>query len=258
MRKVSLYFFAGLVLASIAASVPVLAQAFGGGGGSIFNGGTITGGIVTSGVSSDLSTPANEDLSLTAGGTGVINLFGGSTTNGLKVSTVEANGNALIHIYTTNVGRILLSGGAEGAVAGTGYTDAGATDLQFNASRGISSSGHTSLFSVYGRGTVRHVPNNALTISNPTDTSSTPLGSGTTGAGTACRMSAAGAAAWTPSETGAVDGMIWCCTNTGANVITMTDSAGVYEGAASAVGQWDQVCFEYVTDRFVQRSFSNN
>ncbi len=33
MRKVSLYFFAGLVLASIAASVPVLAQAFGGGGG---------------------------------------------------------------------------------------------------------------------------------------------------------------------------------------------------------------------------------
>lgn len=234
--------------------------AIGGGGGGIFNGGTLTRGLVFSGVSSDISTPANEDLSLTSGGTGVINLFGGSTTNGLKVSTVEANGNALIHLYTTNVGRILLSGQSDGAIVGTGYSSAGATDPQFTASRGITSSSHASLLSVYGRGTVRHVPNNALTISNPTDTSSTPLGSGTTGAGTACRMSAAGAAAWTPSETGAVDGMYWCCTNTGANGITMTESAGVYEGpaTASAVGQWDTVCFEYVTDRFVERSFSNN
>lgn len=228
----------------------------GGGGGGMFNGGTLTSGVVFSGVTSDISTPANEDLNLTAGGTGVINLYGGSTTNGLKVTTVEANGNALLHTYTTNVGRILL---ASYAIAGTGYVNAGATDVQFSVARNISSSGFSTVLDVYGRGTIRPVPGNALTIANPTDTSSTPLGSGTTGAGTACRMSAGGGAAWTPSETGAVDGMFFCCTNTASGgIITMTDSAGVYEGAGSALDQWDQVCFEYVTDRWVQRSYSDN
>lgn len=233
-----------------------LAQSIGGGGAGGWSGGTITSGITFSGVSSDISTPANEDLNLTAGGTGVINLYGGSTTNGLKVTTVEANGNALLHTYTANVGRVLLG---NYTAAGTGYSDASVTDIQFAVARGITSSGSTSVLDVYGRGTIRPVPGNALTIANPTDTSSTPLGSGTTGAGTACRMSAGGAAAWTPSETGAVDGMFFCCTNTASGgIITMTDSAGVYEGAGSALDQWDQVCFEYVTDRWVQRSYSDN
>ena len=138
-----------------------------------------------------------------------------------------------------------------------GKTDYTSTQPSMVFGDALDSSGAISLI-LYGERTAAFFPGDALTISNPTDTSSTPLGSGTTGAGTACRMSAAGAAAWTPSETGAVDGMFWCCTNTGANAITMTDSDGVYEGPGSVVGQYDQVCFEYVTDRFIERSFSNN
>lgn len=85
-----------------------------------------------------------------------------------------------------------------------------------------------------------------------TDTTTQPLSAG-------CRMSAASAGStWVPSETGAIDGQFVCCTNTGTNTITMTDSAGVYEGSGSIVGQWDSVCFEYVTDRWVERSFKDN
>jgi len=122
------------------------------------------------------------------------------------------------------------------------------------------SPGSTSMaegFGMYGQRTARFFAGTALVVASPTDTTSTPL----TSAGTACRMSSVGASSWTPSETGAADGMFYCCTNTGADTITMQQSAGVYQGpssGSSSVKQWGTVCFEYVTDRWVERSFSNN
>lgn len=106
---------------------------------------------------------------------------------------------------------------------------------------------------MYGTAVWRHVPQSALTITSPTDTTTNPLN-----AGTACRMSASGAAAWTPAEGLAIDGEIICCTNTAASVITMTALAGVYEGPGSPVSQNQQVCMEYVSDRWVERGVSNN
>jgi hypothetical protein len=93
----------------------------------------------------------------------------------------------------------------------------------------------------------------AARVIGATDTTTQPLSG-------ACRMSAAAVSVWTPSETGAIDGQYVCCTNTGTNTITMTESSGVYEGPATAsvVGQFDTVCFEYVTDRWVQKSFQDN
>ncbi len=92
----------------------------------------------------------------------------------------------------------------------------------------------------------------AKVITSPTDTSTSPVGA------FGCRMSSSGGAAWTPSETNAVDGMLFHCINTSANDITMTDSDGVYEGPGSVVGQWDAVTFQYITDRWVEVAFSNN
>jgi hypothetical protein len=114
----------------------------------------------------------------------------------------------------------------------------------------------SSWVSIYGQGQVAFSPGTSLALGSPTDTTAQP-----NGAGSSCRMAAAGGvSAYTPSESNAVDGAFFCCTNTGTNVITMTESAGVYEGpgVASAVGQFDTVCFEYVTDRWVQRSFTDN
>jgi hypothetical protein len=85
----------------------------------------------------------------------------------------------------------------------------------------------------------------AATIANPTDTTTAP-------AHAYINMSAGGAAAWTPSETGAESGSYFRATNSGANVITMTNSAGVYEKGPCAVGQYGSVDFMYFVDRFVQ------
>ncbi len=87
----------------------------------------------------------------------------------------------------------------------------------------------------------------AATISNPTDSATVPTHG-------YINMSAGGAAAWTPSETGAESGSIFHATNSGANVITMTNSAGVYEKGPCAVGQYGTVVFGYFVDRFVQIS----
>lgn len=103
----------------------------------------------------------------------------------------------------------------------------------------------TGYIEVYGGGMTRESPA-ALAITATTDTTSSPVTS------SACRISSTGVSAWTPSETGAVDGMHAVCVNTGANTITVTTSAGVCEcGAGIAVPQWGAVELSYVTDRWV-------
>lgn len=166
--------------------------------------------------------------------------------------TATANADGYFH-YSTSGGAVKVD--AANATAGS-TASVGDGSTVFAVAEGINTGtgGATIWMRVFGGGTLAHIPGAALAITSPTDTTRVP-----TTTGTACRMAAAGgAAAWTPAETNAVDGMIACCTNTGANAITMTDSDGVYEGPGSVVGQYDTVCMEYVTDRWIERSFSNN
>ena len=124
------------------------------------------------------------------------------------------------------------------------------TDLQSGTNSGNTTAvarigDSTGYVEVYGGGMTRETPV-ALAITATTDTTSSPVTS------SACRISSTGASAWTPSETGAVDGMHAVCVNTGANAITVTTSAGVCEcGAGIAVPQWGAVELSYVTDRWV-------
>lgn len=244
-----------------ACSEPAYAQSIGGGGGGGPHGALcsdpVTSTITFSGVATDITTATNEALTLAPAGTGDVILDpGGDDIELFGVGAINVTSSRITMYGVSGGGTMTLGVSGEGVSMG-GKTDYTATQKALQFGDALDSSGFVSL-ALYGERTAAFVPGDALTISSPTDTSSTPLGSGTTGAGTGCRMSAAGAAAWTPSETGAADGMFWCCTNTGANAITMTDSDGVYEGPGSVVGQYDQVCFEYVTDRFIERSFSNN
>ena len=63
----------------------------------------------------------------------------------------------------------------------------------------------------------------------------------------------------TLSESGAVDGQFVCFTNVSANAVNFADTAGVTELAgAFAAGQYDQICMAYDSDRWVERSRSNN
>jgi hypothetical protein len=99
--------------------------------------------------------------------------------------------------------------------------------------------------SVYGGGQLRASPL-STSITATTDTTSSPVSS------TACRISSTGPSNWTPAETSATDGMFLTCVNTGSNVITVTTSTGVCEcGAGIALGQWDSVTLNYVSDRWV-------
>ena len=119
-----------------------------------------------------------------------------------------------------------------------------------------SGSANGTYFTITERGTRIDGVGSAIAVSGTPDTQSA------TAAGTACRMSAAsGSQSWRPTETGATDGEDHCCVNTGANAITMSSSAGIYENPTtgdSSVGQWDVVCFMYVTDRWVQYSYVDN
>lgn len=65
--------------------------------------------------------------------------------------------------------------------------------------------------------------------------------------------------AGTFSETSAADGEKLCVTNVSANNVTLSDTSGVSELAGAAtLGQWDNLCVQYITDRWVERSRSNN
>lgn len=241
-------------------SSPVSAQSIGGGGGGVadellFCISPIESTVTFSGVATDITTATNEHLLIAPAGTGDLYLDPGGDDIAILDLGGLSNISGRINLFMQSSGAITTWGVAGEGVTLGGQSNHTITQPDFTVVDNGGTEGH---FTVYGEGTVRVWPRDAMTISSPTDTASTPLGASNTGAGTACRMSSSGAAAWTPSESGAVDGMFWCCTNTGANSITMTDSDGVYEGPGSVVGQYDQVCFEYVTDRFIERSFSNN
>lgn len=63
----------------------------------------------------------------------------------------------------------------------------------------------------------------------------------------------------TLGESGVVDGQIARLINVSANVCNFSDTSGVSELAGSfAMGQWDSLTIQYVTDRWVELSRSNN
>jgi hypothetical protein len=257
-----------------------------GGGGAAFTGGTVTTAIDFSGIVTDITTPSNQDLTVTPNGTGDVVLDG----EGVRINQATAGDTGLI-ITGTNAdpgvpafqscgsghacGRIvgeasraaslLLSAGSANATGGNllfSWADATddretwairqtATALTFVNIDEDSGSANGTYFQVTEYGTIRAGVGTALTITGADTDDPTP-------AGTACRISAGGAASWIPAETTAVDGQRHCCTNTSVNNITMTDSSGAYEGKGTILGQWDSVCFEYVTDRWVETATANN
>jgi hypothetical protein len=195
----------------------------------------------------------NANLPLTSQGTGDITIV----TGGNDVTMGSADGSIDIAITTRQAatgGMIKI--GTAAALNGTtnSFLMAGSTsntsfdDATFCIADQIDAAGSLTglLACMYGTAVWRFIPFGALALSTPTDATTNPLN-----AGTACRMSSAGGvSAWTPAEGLAIDGEVICCTNTGANTITMTAAAGVYE--APAGGAVVAQCFEYVTDRWVQ------
>jgi hypothetical protein len=218
---------------------------------------TMTGSTTYSGVTNDIATAGNEDLSLAPGGTGkVIDKLGGNVAQFNdsagnpegEILTGATDANFLIR-YATGGAAIRMTGaGGNGASVGS-TEDKAANEKAGCFGDGLSATGGvTNLVCAYGTGMLGPIPGTALAIVGTPDVTRAPT------AGSACHFSAASAGqSWTPAETNAVDGMGFCCTNTGANSVTITASAGVWEGAGGAVAQWKTICGDYVTDRWVQR-----
>lgn len=63
----------------------------------------------------------------------------------------------------------------------------------------------------------------------------------------------------TLGETGVINGQLLCVINVGTNAVNLADTSGVSETAgAFAAGQYGQICYAYTSDRWVERSRSNN
>jgi hypothetical protein len=63
----------------------------------------------------------------------------------------------------------------------------------------------------------------------------------------------------TMGETGVQSGQRVTLVNVSANTVNFADTSGVTELSGSfAAGQWDTLVLEYVTDRWVELSRSNN
>lgn len=63
----------------------------------------------------------------------------------------------------------------------------------------------------------------------------------------------------TLSETSALSGMSMCVVMIGTGTCNFADTAGVSETAgAFAAGQYDSICYRYISDRWVEMSRSNN
>ena len=282
MRAPALAFGLGLLILSGGLAAQSIRTGGGGGVASslvcLLSGGagcTMTGQTVYSNVATDITTGTNEDLTLSPNGTGEVVATKQVIVSGVTADITAASAEDLRLVGGAVSGSVQLQStdevvdilGSDGTVEGVIDVSASTVAKYRGSALGVAGStgarsgtqvffgvdeGSTRWLAVYGSGIVLHTPGTARTIT-ATDTTSSPMD-----AGTACRMSAAQVSTWTPSESSAADGMKVCCTNTGTNDITMTDSDGVYEGPGSVVGQWDTVCFEYVTDRWVERSFSNN
>lgn len=190
-----------------------------------------------------------------AGNTFAIN--NSASTGGGTITTSTANASQLL-LCSTGAAPACLKAQSQSVGIGTsGNRNSFETAAWLGESVTTGDGNETKLVLAYGRGGIVSTAA-AVTITATTDTTSIPES-------TACRISSSGVSNWTPAEqdsgaNAAPSGFFACCTNTGTNAITMTESAGVYEGPASAsvVGQWDVVCMEYVTDRWVQRSFTDN
>jgi hypothetical protein len=204
----------------------------------------------------------------TASDSGLL-ISGTNTDPGVPAFQSCGSGHACARVIgeASRAASLLLSAGSANATGGNllfSWADATddretwairqtATALTFVNIDEDSGSANGTYFQVTEKGSMRHGVGDALTISGASDTDDP------TAAGSACRVSASGGAAgWIPSESTAVNGQTHCCTNTGTDTVTLSDSAGVYEGTTPVLGQWDSVCFQYVTDRWVQLSTSNN
>lgn len=271
--------FLALVLL-VGLTVAARAQYVGGGSiGAAGGGGTFSGGALTSSLELDATNTtcaqalalawtgdtntgfqrsAADTIKVCIGGLDAM-IFGAGVTQFADAAgtsrgrvTSTANADSYFH-YSTSGGAVKVDA-AHATVGSTGSIGDGSTAFAVAEGINIGSGGTTVLMRVYGGAVLATTSQAALAIASPTDTTGAP-----TAAGTACRIAAAGGvSAWTPAETNGVNGMFVCCTNTGTNAITVTDSDGVYEGPGSVLGQWDNVCMEYVTDRWVERSYSNN
>jgi hypothetical protein len=183
---------------------------------------TMTGGIIFSGVTTDISTPGSEDLAISPGG----------NVNILRPLRVRNDLAINVQYGTTGYGYFVF--------------DSTASDIQHRIEGG--NFGYTGALAQKAIAVSR-----ARTITSPTDTSTQPNHVNIT-------ISSSGVAAWTPSETNAINGECFDAVNSSANAITMTDSAGVYEGGAvpCVLGQYDAVRACYYSDRWVEVSCRDN
>lgn len=214
---------------------------------------TVT-GIVLSGTNDDITSTAAEDLSLVAPASQAINLRPNGEATGGGLTVTEPSGTRYMLSNIGNNANAVSFGPAGDPFKHGSKANRGADERIDCVSESIGGT-DVDVMCITGTGVIRAVPNTALTISGTPDSTTAP-----TASGTSCRMSAAAGQSWTPAEANAVSGDFVCCTNTGTNAITITESATVYEGptVSDIVGQWDQVCMEYVTDRWVRRGASDN
>ena len=183
---------------------------------------TMTGQTIYSGVTTDITTGTNEDLTITPNGTG-------SVTIGKKLSVRHADVTPQVTFGNSGNAFFTINTAATPAVAiGAGSFGGDGASVQFI-----------------------WVPV-AKTITSP-DTTTQPSSHVIT-------LTSAGVATWTPAEANAANGACFRAINISANIITMTDSAGVYEGGvvACALGQYDAVTACYITDRWVEVSCRDN
>lgn len=269
-----------LALAVILGSTAARAQYPGGGsigasgGGGSFSGGTLdkqllldpTNTTCATTLALAWSTDDNTGLQRTAAdqvdaciaGVSTLRLVAGiasfSDSAGTIRGRINSTANADSYFQYSTSGGVVKVDAANATIGSTGSVGDGSTAFAVAEGINTSSGGTTILMRVYGGAVLATTSQAALALGSPTDTTGAP-----TAAGSACRVAAAGGvSAWTPAETNGVNGMFVCCTNTGTNAVTVTDSDGVYEGPGSVLGQYDNVCMEYVTDRWVERSYSNN
>lgn len=146
------------------------------------------------------------------------------SANGLIKATVDASGFA-----ARNAGATAMQGGTTGNQYFAVDPNSGSRPHTHIATGDFGSRGSSDNQLIW---TPR-----ALTITSPTDTTSVPVHAFQT-------ITTSGAAAWTPSETGARDGSRFMVLNTSANTITLTASAGVFKGTC-AIAQAGTAGFVY-------------
>jgi hypothetical protein len=203
---------------------------------------TFSVGIITSGVTTDITTATGEDLIISGGGTS--GAAGSTILSGRDehVEMATASGTVGIRLIPTAGGTQSFLG--VGGIARLGTTESrGATSKAAEITDGTS----TMLWGVYGSGLVTE-PSATLTITGAELPTATSL-----------RISSASSLSWTPTETNAVDGwLVRACNVNASDTITMADVDGQYEGPGTVLGPQDCVTFQYQSDRWRQLGASDN